>query len=238
VAESLTGVDLGDVSGFRNEEELLEHMQEQMAGRSEPKGPEQRRNRRPMTRAAERQREAELQQATQSLREVYRKLVSTLHPDRELDPGMQVRKNELLQRVNRAYEAKDLLTLLEVQLEVEGVQPQQAINLSEQRLRHYNQILSEQLDSLKAEIDSIMEDFCRDAGLLWGKPQPHDVADFVTKEVRQLKAELSRHKKELQKLPDLVWTKKWLKRQQRQAEERARQGGWDEFEDEDEEDWF
>ena len=216
LAASVTGVDLGD-GDLSNEDEVLAHMEEWLAERSEQHS-HARRQRRPLGRAAV-QREAEQQQATQSLREVYRKLVSVLHPDREPDSQLQAHKNELLQRVNRAYEAKDLLTLLEVQLEVEGVQTQQAASLGEQRLRHYNQILTEQLASLRTESESISMAFCAEFDLMWGRMEPHEIADFMTEQTRELEAELNRHKQELQKLTDVAWTKRWLKRERRRVKE-------------------
>ncbi len=50
----------------------------------------------------EQRREAEAQQATQSVREVYRKLASALHPDRETDERQREAKTALMQRVNQA----------------------------------------------------------------------------------------------------------------------------------------
>lgn len=43
------------------------------------------------------------------LRDVYRKLASALHPDRGIDEEDRNRRNELMQRVNVAYEGVDLL---------------------------------------------------------------------------------------------------------------------------------
>ena len=55
--------------------------------------------------------------ATQSIREIFRKLASALHPDRETDrKGCEV-KTALILQVNRAYAGNDLLTLLELQIE-------------------------------------------------------------------------------------------------------------------------
>lgn len=50
--------------------------------------------------ARDAQREAEEKQMSQSIREVYRKLASALHPDREPDPVERQRKTELMQRAN------------------------------------------------------------------------------------------------------------------------------------------
>ena len=45
----------------------------------------------------------EADETSLSIREVYRKLVSALHPDREPDPQERARKTALMQRVNQAY---------------------------------------------------------------------------------------------------------------------------------------
>jgi hypothetical protein len=89
---------------------------------------------------------------SQSIREVYRKLASALHPDREQDMAERARKTNLMQRVNVAYDNKDLLRLLELQLEVEQIDQTMINTISESRLKHYNQILAEQSDELEAEV--------------------------------------------------------------------------------------
>jgi hypothetical protein len=43
-----------------------------------------------------------------------------------------------MQRVNRAYEAQDLLALLELQLQIEQIDESHIANAGEQRLKHYN----------------------------------------------------------------------------------------------------
>ncbi|MDZ7811938.1 MAG: J domain-containing protein [Ideonella sp.] len=57
------------------------------------------------------------QAVSQSLREIYRKLASALHPDRASDDADRARRHALMQKVNQANDAKDLLTLLQLQLE-------------------------------------------------------------------------------------------------------------------------
>lgn len=87
------------------------------------------------------------------MREVYRKLASALHPGREPDERQREAKTALMQRVNQAYEANDLLVLLELQLQIEQIDASQIANASEQRLKHYNKVLSDQLTELKLELD-------------------------------------------------------------------------------------
>lgn len=91
-------------------------------------------------------------QVLQSLREVFRKLVSALHPDREADPTERDRKNRLMQRVNKAYEANDLLTLLGLQVEIAQIDPEQLS--SSERLEQYNQALDAQLVDLDRQINA------------------------------------------------------------------------------------
>lgn len=96
--------------------------------------------------------EAAAAEASQSVREVYRKLASALHPDRETDPDERERKTVLMQRVNHAYGQRNLLELLQLQLELEHIDASTLNTLTADRLKHYNRVLTEQLDELKQEV--------------------------------------------------------------------------------------
>ena len=102
--------------------------------------------------ARERKLQEETAQATQSIREIYRKLASLLHPDRETDPAERERKTALMQRVNQAYQDNKLLDLLQLQLEVEQIDAEHIASLSEERLKHYNRVLAEQVKELDNEV--------------------------------------------------------------------------------------
>jgi curved DNA-binding protein CbpA len=101
--------------------------------------------------AREARQQAEERQISQSIREVYRKLASALHPDRETDPQERDRKTALMQRANQAYDKNNLLQLLELQLELEHIDQTAINNISEDRLKRYNKILKEQLAELEYE---------------------------------------------------------------------------------------
>lgn len=105
-------------------------------------------------RAAERKADA-AQQASLSLREIFRKLVSALHPDREADGAERERKTALMKRVNHAYQNEDLLELLSLQIEIEQIDSEHLAALPEQRLRHYNHVLKEQVRTLEGERDAL-----------------------------------------------------------------------------------
>ncbi|HET9644915.1 MAG TPA: hypothetical protein VFP68_16510 [Burkholderiaceae bacterium] len=142
-------------------ESLLKHVQEKVASQAEQE--QRRREEQAAKRAARRGRptKAELaaerkalaaREAGQSVREIYRKLASALHPDREVDPAERQRKTLLMQRTNDAYERRDLLALLSLQIEVEQIDLDHMAGVPEERIRHYNEVLREQLHSLKEQV--------------------------------------------------------------------------------------
>lgn len=164
--------------------------------------------------AAQQRREAEAQQATQSVREIYRKLASALHPDRESDERQRAVKTELMQRVNQAYAANDLLALLELQLQIEQIDASHIANASAQRLKHYNKVLSEQLSQLRAEVDGVEMGFRIEFGLEpgWGM-NPRKLGEVLEQTSRQWRAELNEQQRDMRMLADVAATKRWLKRQ-------------------------
>ncbi len=98
----------------RDGDELMEHTAEEMAGAAEArerKGSARQAPRGRASRAVERKAQ-ETREASQSVRDIYRKLASALHPDREADPTERQRKTGLIQRANQAYERNDLLECL------------------------------------------------------------------------------------------------------------------------------
>lgn len=145
--KDIFGVELDDDVDMQSPEDIaqiiLEHQQaeqtteQQKAGK---KNPHQQRL------------EADAAQVSQSLREVYRKLASALHPDRETDSDERKRKTALMQRVNQAYSERNLLDLLQLQLEIEHIDSSTLETLSADRLKHYNQVLTEQLHELELEV--------------------------------------------------------------------------------------
>lgn len=221
LTEVFTDLDLGDSVDIRTEEDLFQRMFEGMTARAAAAEAEQaaRPQRRRKT-AAQQRREADAQLATQSVREVYRKLVSAVHPDRESDPQRHDAKTELMQKINQAYAANDLLTLLEVQLQIEHVD---AANIaSAQRLKHYNKVIAEQLSSLKEEIAHVQTGFCMDFGLEPGSAMnPRKLGMLIEQRARLMRAELAQQQRDLRMLGDRVAIKRWLKRQ-RQILEDAR----------------
>lgn len=164
--EGMMGIEIGDDHGARSPEELIEFVERTMQEQSDTARRTEPRRRRigdersgAGTAAGPAERAQVAREVGQSLRDVFRKLVSALHPDREPDAAERQRKNELMQRVNLAYEANDLLTLLGLQLEVAQIDAAHLSSLTPQRLEQYTQILREQLANLDAELERSMQPY-------------------------------------------------------------------------------
>jgi hypothetical protein len=172
--------------------------------------------------AAQQRREAEAQQVTQSVREIYRKLASALHPDRQTDAAQREAHTALMQRVNQAYEAQDLLTLLELQLQIEQIDAGHMASASEAKVKHYNKVLGEQLAELKAEIESVEMTFRMEFGLHpgWGL-NPAKLGLVLEQTRREWQADLALRLQQHRTLEDQAATKRWLKsvRKQRREED-------------------
>ena len=213
--EAMTGVDLGEVE-FDDEEAFAEHARRALA--SEQEAQEERRAQRRPT-AAQRRREREEAEATQSLREIYRKLATALHPDRAADEADRARRTELMQRANSAYEAKDLLALFALQLEIEQVDAQHLARAGAAKARQYARLLGEQIDELKAELDARRTAFCFEFGLDPEQPpKPAQLGAVLERSVRQWRADLAEAERELRDLADEARTRRWLREQKLRAD--------------------
>jgi hypothetical protein len=145
----LYGPEMVDREGVLDFEDLIQRTRERVADKQRVEQPPRKRNKREQ--AGDARKKADSDALTQSLREIYRKLVSTLHPDRELDSALRAQKTALMQRINIAYQNNDLLTLLSLQMEVEQITSAGLAEVPEARILQYNQILRDQLDTLKAQ---------------------------------------------------------------------------------------
>ena len=223
--QEMFGIDLGDDIDLNSPEDLINHFHDHVAkahvARLEDE--EQRRSRRKKTAkqvAREDALKVEAEETSLSIREVYRKLASALHPDREQDPQERVRKTGLMQRVNQAYEKKNLLQLLELQLELEHIDARAISGMSEQRLKHFNKVLKEQLFELDQEIEHYeapLRSQFQMAGHI--RIKPANVIPLLDAEIARFGIAIRKVERELSMPNDLVVFKKWIKARQREAKE-------------------
>ena len=158
--EGILDVDLGDEANFNSPEDIMRQAQAKLREQQAHCEAERqaRHDKRAKRKKSDKQQEkddqakADEKQISQSIREIYRKLASALHPDREPDPQERERKTGLMQRINKAYDNRNLLQLLELQLELEHIDSVSIGKIDEERLRHYNAILKEQIAELMGEL--------------------------------------------------------------------------------------
>ncbi len=224
--EEVLGLDLGDLGDINSPDDLMRRAHEQMAQRRDQETAEREawetsratRKKSPKQVAAEARVEAEQAQLSLSIREVYRKLASALHPDRETDPQERDRKTALMQRANQAYSKNSLLQLLELQLELEHIDQSALNNIDEDRLKHYNKILKEQVGELDDEIHHVESGF-RDS---YGIPPfievaPGTIMRTLTDDIFSLQEKIRACEQDLLMFEDIKQVKAWLKGLQRRS---------------------
>lgn len=215
--EHMFGMDFGnaDVSSTEKLQSFTEaqlHAFEQEEAQAEERRARRKKSAKQL--AKEAQRDAEKAKIGRVLQEVYRKLAIALHPDLEQDPGERARKTELMQQVNVAYEAGDLLRLLELQLKLEQIDPNHASEVAEERLRHYNTILDQQLKELQMELDDLEMPWQMEFDLL---PSAHlspvQLIARISAGSKEVRRETATLRRDLEAFQDLTRLKAWLKSQ-------------------------
>ena len=218
MAETMFGVDLDEGQDLSSPETvraaLHRKMQEQNSAQAElaaqaAAAPPRRKSAKALAREA--QMAAQAQAATMSVREIYRKLASALHPDRETDDAERVRKTALMQQVNQAYAKSDLLRLLELQIEAEQIDLATLGAISEQRLGHYNQVLAEQSAQLDHEIDALTLPYQHQTGAFGGSLKPETLSRTLDGDLAQLRHDARRIEHDLKRLEDRAVLKAWLR---------------------------
>ncbi|HVK54048.1 MAG TPA: molecular chaperone DnaJ [Burkholderiales bacterium] len=218
--EDYLGVDLGSEADFDSPEEMMAHAREKMRQRQEQEAHAEqareahrdKRKKSAKTIAKETQMDEDAKNISDSIRDVYRKLASALHPDKEQDALERDRKTILMQRVNVAYGAKDLLKLLELQLEVEQIDQASINTLPEERLKYYNKVLTEQSKELQQEVYSIEMSFKMRFNIPPGIPlSPEKALRSLDVEVKEMEQDIAHLKSELVSFRNIKNLKNWLK---------------------------
>ncbi|MFM9879594.1 MAG: hypothetical protein ACKVOO_04180 [Burkholderiaceae bacterium] len=231
VASKFLGIDLPPEAQFDSPEALLaafeEHVNAALAAeqaRSDAKAARQsaRQAKGKSGRKKPSQQAAELteQDASKTLREIYRKLASALHPDRAADEADRLRKTALMVQVNAANEKKDLLALLQLQLQTEQIDPLAIAEMAQDKLRHFNHVLSEQAASLQAEVAQLKVQLQRELRLAYGKaPSPQTLESSLRERAKSIEQQLAWRREDLTAIHDDRELKAWLKLQKKLAAE-------------------
>jgi hypothetical protein len=219
MAEVLFDIELDDDVGSPDalaqrvaEKIVAERSEEADKAKDRTEAGDTKRKKSPKQLAAEARLQSEPAELSRSIREVYHRLAVALHPDREPDPQERARKTELMQRVNVAYSQKNLLQLLELQLELEHIDQRDINNISEGRLKHYNTILKEQLGELNQEIDEIQTSFCYTLDMNPLQPiAPKTVSRQLDADISEMRRSIRELRRDLSLCTDVRVLKQWLK---------------------------
>ncbi len=227
VAEEMLGVNLdADDASAVSMQDVMAQIQAQMEAMQAQESEayqrrEEARSQRPKTQKQQlREAKAKLEseRTSQSIREVYRKLVSSLHPDREPDATERARKTALMQRVNQAYDKRDLLKLLELQLELEHIDASTIAGLSEDRLKHFNKVLKEQLAELEQEIAQIEMPLRAQFRVSpYAALFPQSILPLLQGDIAAMKRDIKHLKTELLMTMNLTAFKAWIAARKREA---------------------
>ena len=203
------------------EAQMEAHMAQQATQREQARSKHQQARRKPSAKQA--QAETEQANASQSIRAVYRKLASALHPDREPDTTERARKTALMQRVNQAYQENDLLSLLQLQLEIEQIDQNALDGIAEDRLKHYNKVLGGQLEELQHAVQMLEHRFKRQYTVgPHERVNPATLVKVFVRHKQRLVADTQALQRQLKALGgDLKYFKLWLRQQREMAQEDA-----------------
>jgi len=155
--EDEMGVDVGEMDfDITNEAEAREYAEklkekfEQKNLEDEEKEQNKKKTKKQIEQEQKQKLEAEL--STKSLRSIYISLAKLLHPDTETDEELKSDKTELMKKVTVAYDQKDLATLLKLEIEWVHRTSDNLQELTDEKLKLYNKVLSEQVEDLNQEI--------------------------------------------------------------------------------------
>lgn len=166
----------------------------------------------PREAAREGRQAAEEKRLQQSVRDIFRKLTSSLHPDREQDPVERQRKTALMQRVNAAYTKNDLLGLLELQFEIDQIDPAGLASLPEERIKQYNKLLTRQVEEVRRDINELEYWLIYEMRLpVRGRIKPAMLEKSLFAAIGELQARLAVVERDLRDFQDIKVLKAFLK---------------------------
>ena len=166
--------------------------------------------------SASKRRSQQEQEVSRSVRDVYRRLASVLHPDREPEAQQQKRKTALMQQANQAYAKQDLLALLELQLQAERLDPAHLATADRRRLQHFVAVLEAQLADLQSETRRLEAGFRETTGLPAGTGlQPRKADRVISSQAQRMRSDLALLRRQTGAVLDVEAMKDWLRAQRR-----------------------
>lgn len=148
------------------------------------------------------------------LRRLFRQLASALHPDRETDPQARLRKTALMSEANAAYEKRDLVALLQIQVRAELADPAAGQQLSDERLASLTLLLKAQVAALERERAARQGALADEFDLREGVSlNANTLLQSRIDQVRALESALAQLARDLEQVDDPARLKRWLNAQ-------------------------
>jgi len=211
------GLQIDDDIDLNDSEAIAQKLFEQQEAKREQAQQNREQRRKSAKQLAKEAKEQEEQAGmSKSIQAVYRQLVAALHPDREPDANERERKTALMQDVTVAYEKKDLVKLLELQLSVEQINQHTINNLAKDRLTHYIKVLNNQFQELKEEVESIQHHFRAMLGIPYYEPiSPKRITQLLKDDIRRLEYQNKQLAEDVRLFQqDPSYLKQWLRHYQ------------------------
>ncbi len=211
------GVELDENVDVNDPEALMRLIFEQQFKQQHEKNPPQKRKKTAKQEAKEAKEREEAQTAQQSIQNIYRQLVKTLHPDRETDSEEKERKTILMQAITVAYEEKNLVKLLELQLQETQIS-HQLHQLSDDKIKPFIKLLEQQLQQLKKETTDIENHYKMMLNMtFFDRITPKRLHALIKEDIRLLDMQLKQIKSNNHGFKiDINYLKAWLKNLDRQ----------------------
>ena len=237
--QRMAGVDVGDLNTGESVQDLLHAGMQRMAQqiRDERAAHEAQQQAKAAAKRASKPRSAaqikahaQQQDALGALRTIYRQLASALHPDRERDEGERARKTSLMGQVNAAYERRDLMALLTLQLRCAQIDATAISRLTTEKMAALTLLLKEQAAAVEEDLfvaeNRVQEEFAlspytplTEAGL---------IRDLES-QAFDLQERLTSMQDDLQAVQTDAGLKRWLKLQKKMAKADEFEPDFDEF---------
>jgi hypothetical protein len=151
--------------------------------------------------------------ADSALRQIYRKLASALHPDREPDEAKRIQKTVLMAQVNAANDKKDLLTMLRLQLQIEQIDHDTIAALADEKIKPYNRMLKEQLKAMQNDEIALTQSVRHEFNLLYSVINAKSLQKALRADLVSINDQVDRRKFEYKLVQDDKSLKAWAKHQ-------------------------
>lgn len=163
---------------------------------------------------------AQAKDADGALRTLYRQLASALHPDRELDPQEQIRKTALMKEANAAYERRDLLALLQLQLQADLADADHVATMAQEKLSALTALVKERVAVLNEELQMLQHQAMAEFGLPpYETFSESSLKHHLLMQQQDLQGDIAMMQQDLQRVQDDAYLKRWLKEQHKLAQE-------------------